>query len=124
MRKFLLGAIIACVLGAATACGIGDKAVAAPSGSMVYNYNQYRTLSANATTVVKAAPGLFYGICINTVGASANTISVYDALTATNLVAVFDGTVRGCFIYSAAMLTGITVVSATGTAANFTILYR
>ena len=91
---------------------------------MVYEYNTYKHHSTNNTFADKTSPGLFAGICINTAGAAANTITVYDALSATNPVAIFDGTVKGCYFLNVAMLTGITVVSATGTAADFTIFLR
>lgn len=118
MKRLLAGAFAALVF------FCSGPAFALPTGTMVYQYNTYKHHTTNATFVDKAAPGLLHGICINTAGASANTVSIYDALTATNLVAAFDGTVRGCFFLDVVMLTGITVVSATGTPADFTIMLR
>lgn len=88
---------------------------------------KWKHLNANATTVVKAAPGLLHAIMINTKGASANTITVYDNATGTtNVIAAIDpvNAIPGSVILiDAECVNGITVVIATGTAADITVLY-
>lgn len=89
--------------------------------------NSYKNLAANATTTVKTGAGTLDSIVINTVGASANTITVYDNTAGSGTkIATVDGTIAGGtrIIYNVAFTTGLTIVIATGTAANITVVYR
>lgn len=83
-------------------------------------------LLANATTLVKTGEGVLHHITINTKGASSNTLKIYDGLTAAGtLLATVDTTIGvGTFLYDMKFLTGLTVVMATGTPADITIMYR
>jgi hypothetical protein len=63
---------------------------------------------------------------VNTKGGSANTATVDDAASATTpTVAVYDTTAFvGCVVYNVKMNVGITVVTATGTAADITVVWK
>lgn len=92
-------------------------------------------LAANATTViftpvsgVGSSYAVIHSIVINTKGASANTLSLYNDVSAVagNLIAALD-TVNGqisTILYDVRCNLGITVVIATGTAADITVVWR
>lgn len=86
----------------------------------------YSHISSNATTTVKSGAGSLRGITINTKGASANTATVYDNTAGSGtVIAVIDTTAAvGTLSYDIAFTTGLTVVTATGTAPDMTIAYR
>lgn len=94
-------------------------------GVLRESYRHTRIAAGTATTVVKAASGTLHAIVINTSGAASNTITVYDNTAGSGtVVALIDGTsVPKTLLYDADMLTGITIVSATGTGADLTILW-
>jgi len=88
-------------------------------------------LNANGTTTIftpqatnQSSQAVLHTISINTKGAASNTISVYNDVTAVaaNLIAVIDSTsaVQSLF-YDAICNNGLTVVLATGTAADITV---
>lgn len=92
----------------------------------------YQNVAANGTTTPWVAPGgtsqahaILHSICINTKGASANTLSIYDAATATGTpIAIIDTTANvTCLIFDVKLSVGLTIVSATGTPANITVNY-
>ena len=95
------------------------------TGVLRESYRYTRIAAGLATTVVKAAPGTLHAIVINTSGASSNTITVYDNTAGSGtVVALIDGTTdEKTLFYEADMLTGITLVSATGTGADLTVLW-
>lgn len=80
---------------------------------------------ANGTTLVRTGPGVLHGISINTKGASSNTIKIYDGLTAGGtLKATIDSTITtGPWMFDMDFITGLTIVIATGTAADITVLW-
>lgn len=82
-------------------------------------------LAANATTLVKTGEGVLRSITINTKGATANTIKIYDGLTAAGtLLATIDSTASiGTLTFDAKFSTGLCIVIATGTAADITVSY-
>lgn len=82
-------------------------------------------ISTNTTTLVKSGAGILSSIAINTKGASSNTATVYDSLTGTGtILAVIDTTASiGTIQYNLKFSIGLTVVTATGTAANLTVMY-
>ena len=86
----------------------------------------YSNITTNATTTVKSGAGFLHTLCINTKGASANTATVYDNTTATGTkIATLDTTGSvGCLTYDVAFATGLTIVTATGTAPDLTASYR
>ncbi len=86
----------------------------------------YTPISTNTTTLVKSGAGRLHTITINTKGASANTVTVYNALTATGTpIATIDSTVTyGTLIYDCQFSTGLCIVTATGTCADMTVCYE
>lgn len=108
------------IQGASTATtGLGVTAVAvAPA--------PYARISTNATTAVKSGAGELHSICINTKGATANTATVYDNTAGSGtIIAVVDTTSNvGCLTYNLGFATGLTIVTATGTAPDMTVTYR
>jgi hypothetical protein len=83
-------------------------------------------LNANGTTVVQAGAGVLQGININTKGASANTLTLYDNTAASGtVIAVIDTTGGTAALrFDVKFATGLTAVLATGTAADITVSYH
>lgn len=92
-------------------------------GQMSWEAYGFTHITTNATTAVKTGPGLLGIITINTKGATANTATVYDSLAGSGtVIAVLDTTVAAqSFFYNVVCNIGITVVTATGTAADITV---
>ena len=87
-------------------------------------YNPTHIVAALATTTVKSGAGVLHSIVINTKGAAANTLTVYDNTTGSGTVLAVIDTVNlstNALLYDVAFTTGLTVVSATGTGADLTI---
>jgi hypothetical protein len=87
----------------------------------------YKNLAANANTSVKSTPGFLHALVINKIGASSNTITVYDGTDATGtVIATIDSTIAGAptRIFDVSFTTGLYVAIATGTAPDITISYR
>lgn len=82
-------------------------------------------LAANASTLVKTGAGTLHTININKLGATANTMTVYDGIDNTGAVlAVIDTTANAISrYYDVSFATGLYVVIATGTAPDSTISY-
>lgn len=100
--------------------------------SQEYNFTH---LSANGTTVVftpvtgvGSSYAILHSIVINTKGASANTLAVYNDVSAVagNQIAAIDSTnaAIGAILLDVKCTLGITVVLATGTAADITVVWR
>lgn len=86
----------------------------------------YSNLLANATTTIKTGSGVLHGITINDVGAGGNTLTVYDNTAGSGTVIATIDTVElnGRYLpFDVRFGTGLTVVMATGTAANITVAY-
>lgn len=86
----------------------------------------YSNLKANATTTVKSGSGLLHGITINDAGAASNTCTVYDntAGSGTTIATIDTVELNGrTLIYDVRFATGLTIVLATGTAADITVAY-
>lgn len=83
-------------------------------------------LLANGTTLVRTGIGVMAGVNINVLGASSNTLKLYDGLTAAGtLIGTIDTTVAlGPTMPNVKFSTGLTAVLGTGTAADITILVR
>lgn len=92
----------------------------------VYSEWSFSNITTNTTTTVKSGAGVVHTICINTKGATANTATVYDntAASGTKLGTIDTTTGVGCMTYNAAFGTGLTVVTAAGTAADMTVTYK
>lgn len=93
---------------------------------LTYRSDTYLNVAAGtATTVVKSGAGTLARISINTKGASANVITVYDNTAGSGTkIATIDGTSDRDHVYDVAFATGLTIVSATGTGADYTVAYR
>lgn len=78
-----------------------------------------------ATTTVQTGPTCFRSVTINTKGASANTLTIYDGTAATGIkIATIDTTAAQVTLtYNVQCLTSLTCVSATGTGADYTVVY-
>ena len=120
MKRLTLAGI---VLAMCAACTLPARAQV--PGLMVYTYNTYAHISTNTTTTIAGAPRILVAICINTKGASSNVATVYDGTSSDTAIAVIDTTVTyGCLTYNVALSKGLAVVTATGTAADLTLVYR
>lgn len=87
----------------------------------------YRNLAANGTTLIRTGPGILHSITINDAGASSNVCTVYDGLSASGtVIATIDtaaATTPVTLLYDVQFNTGLTIVIATGTAANITVAW-
>lgn len=83
-------------------------------------------INSNTTTQVKSGKGVLKSITINKSGASANTISVYDATSGTTSpIAVINGTASTQTLsYNLQFNNGLRIITATGTAADITVSYE
>lgn len=86
----------------------------------------YAHISTNATTTVKSGNGTLHAITVNTKGASANVATIYDSLTATGqVIGIIDTTAGPAALpYDLAFSIGLTIVTATGTAADLTVTFK
>lgn len=86
----------------------------------------YTHISTNTSTQVKTGAGYLFGISINTAGASSNVATIYDNTScATTVIAVIDTTAIGNVDYKGLKFaTGICITTATGTAADLTVVYK
>ena len=93
----------------------------------VENRYSHKNLAANATTTVKSTPGFLHSLVINKIGATANTITIYDNTAGSGtVIATIDSTIASAptRLYDVQFTTGLTVVIASGTAADITLSYR
>lgn len=87
----------------------------------------YTHISTNTTTLVKSGQGWLHCLTLNTKGAASNTITIYDGLSAAGAtMGILDGTVApgSPFCYDVPFSTGLTIVTATGTAPDLTVSTR
>jgi len=86
----------------------------------------YSNIAANGTNTIKKGSGILHAIVINTKGASSNTLTIYDNTTNSGTkIGTLDTTVNfGTFLYDVRFGTGLTVVGATGTSSDFTVVFR
>jgi hypothetical protein len=101
---------------------------AEPNGALLTEEGgrTYTHISTNATTTVKGAAGYLHDICINTKGATGNTATMYDNTVGSGtVIGVLDTTsLSGCQEFDIAFGTGLTIVTATGTAPDITVSSR
>ena len=100
---------------------------AQPTSSPTYPVYNFTNITTNDTTQVLTGDGVLHTVCINNAGAASNTASIYDDDDGTSLpIGVIDTVeLNGrCFLYDAAVTTGIRVITGTGTAADLTVTYR
>jgi len=86
--------------------------------------NSYSHLATNTTTLVKTGLGVLSSVVINKAGATGNIATIYDGVDAGGtVIAVVDTTSARSLVYNCAFTVGLTVVMATGTAADLTVNY-
>ncbi|KKN52695.1 hypothetical protein LCGC14_0609760 [marine sediment metagenome] len=99
---------------------------AQPSADVTYPVYNVNYITTNATTAVLIGSGVLHSLCVTDFGASSNTATVYDSLAGSGtIIALFDTvTFDGCALLDVRVTTGITIVTATGTAPEITVSYR
>lgn len=88
--------------------------------------SRYANITSLATTTIKSGPGVLHTICINTKASSVSTATVYDntAGSGTKIATIDTTSTIGCLTYDVAFYTGLTVVTASGTAGDITVSYK
>lgn len=91
-----------------------------------FNTNSFSNINTNTTSTVKSGAGVLKRIVVNKVGASSNTCTIYDNTTATGtIIGTIDPVhTQMVFEYDLVFSTGLTIVTANGTAADLTIVYQ
>ena len=90
-----------------------------------FNTNSFSNINTNTTSTVKSGAGVLKRIVVNKVGALSNTCTIYDNTTATGtIIGTIDPHTHMVFEYDVVFNTGLTIVTATGTAADLTIVYQ
>jgi hypothetical protein len=91
-----------------------------PTGALNYSH-----LNGNGTATLRSGAGWLHTITINIKGAAGNTVTVYDNTNASGtIIAVIDPTQNLVTLeFDAAFQTGLTIVLASGTAADITVSY-
>jgi len=90
-------------------------------------FNNATHMNSNTTTVIVGAGCELMSVVINSKGATANTLTLYDNATAASgtVIAVIDTTSNvGDIQYEILAKNGITAIMAAGTAADVTICWR
>ena len=102
-----------------------ESTLVALSAKVVNGYSFHHSAS-NATTTIKSGAGVLKRVTVNTLGSASNTCTIYDNTAGSGtIIAVIDPTLaRGIFEYDLVFNTGLTIVTATGTAADLTIVYQ
>ena len=89
--------------------------------------SSFSHITTNTTTTVKSGAGVLRRIVINNKGSGANTLTIYDNTsgsgTTIGIIDTVDG-VSGHFEYGVSFSTGLTIVTANGTAADVTVIYE
>src|SRR5690348_4762623 len=95
----------------------------------LYNYKHANSNSATGVVLSPNAGSRLHSVTINSKGATANLLTIYDTATdagkaAGNTIAVIDTTTAvGTLIYDVVVNAGLTYVLNTGTAADVTIAW-
>lgn len=92
------------------------------TGTITSPSSSYNHITTNTTTSVKASPGTLVSVIINTKGAALNTATIKDGSA---IISVIDTTVQpGSFIFNCTFATSLSVVTATGTAPDITVVFQ
>ena len=88
--------------------------------------SSFSNITTTGTTTIKSGAGIFRRLVINTKGVSSNTFTIYDNTAGSGTVIATVDTVNStCSLeYGLAFSTGLTIVSASGTSANATVIYE
>lgn len=98
---------------------IANKVAVAQSGA-----NSYKNITTAATTAVKATAGVLERVIVNTAGAG-STITLYDNTAGSGTkIATMTSAAQGVLSFNCSFTTGLTAVTASGTPADITIIYR
>ena len=98
---------------------ISNKVAAAQAGA-----NSFKYVATATTTACKSGAGVLVGVVINTGGAS-SVCTLYDNTAGSGTkIAVISTAAVGSLKYDLQFSTGLTAVTATGTPADITIIYR
>jgi|SRR6185312_8284323 len=139
MKRLLLGFLIYLSLGASFAHSQGTQLCFTTNGTNCIAVSptnplpvasgtvNFKNITTNASTEVKASPGTVFGIVVNTAGATSN-VKLYDDADGTcssNLVGTFSTLSQTAITnLNISMSIGICALTAGGTPADITILYR
>ena len=83
-------------------------------------------INANGTFVIKVGPTTIHSLVVNTPGAVNNTVTIYDNTAASGtIIGVVQSTLGSpaTLNYGVDLSIGLTIVVATGTAADITVIY-
>jgi hypothetical protein len=88
--------------------------------------SSFSNITTTGTTTIKSGAGIFRRLVINTKGSASNTFTIYDNTAGSGTVIATIDTVNstGSLEYGLAFSTGLTIVSASGTSANATVIYE
>lgn len=94
--------------------------------AQVAGNNQFSHIAANGTNTLISRNGVLHSVSINTKGATANTLTLYDNTTGSGtIIAVIDTTSTiATLFYDLQFYNGLTAVTAAGTAADITITWQ
>ena len=86
---------------------------------------QFFNALSNGSVTLWLGPGLLHAIVINTLGAAANQLLLFDNTVAsgTSIATLSTATSLGTFVYDALFRFGLSFTLQTGTAADVTIVY-
>jgi hypothetical protein len=89
--------------------------------------SSFSNITTTGTTTIKSGAGILRRVVVNTRGGITNTLTIYDNTSGSGTVIAAIDTVNGVlghFEYNVAFSTGLTVVNATGTSADITVIYE
>lgn len=98
---------------------IANKVAVAQTGS-----NSFANITTATTTAVKSGAGIVERIIVNTAGAG-STLTLYDNTAGSGTkIGTFTTAAQASLTINCAFATGLTAVTASGTAADITVIYR
>ena len=100
-----------------------------PDGSIrtVESGQSYVHISTNASTVIKASPGVIHTLMLGSKGGAGEIATLYDNTTCTGtVIAIVDlaGNDATSQTYDAKFNTGLCITTGSGTVADITVTYR
>ena len=121
MRRLGIGLIVGLLIGTVW---VGW---AQPTGQANYPTYDRTNITTNTTTSPLTSDGVLHTVCINNAGATGNIASLYDDPDSADTIFAVIDTVElngRCLLYDLALDNGLTIVTATGTAADLTVTWR
>lgn len=85
----------------------------------------YKHIAAGqATTVVKAAPGILVSISYNSASTASNVTTIYDnPSTSGTVIGIAAAPAQGTVYYNCEFLNGLTIITATANGADMTVVF-